>query len=100
MITNCSTRTVTEVDGDSILISCVADMNEDGTTFPELFQADLLEKSRQINDVNGKEGELLLSYTGSQVGEVDAAGELIIQLDEDNVDNYYVNAEGDLIYNG
>jgi hypothetical protein len=75
-------------------------MNEDGTTFPELFQADLLEKSRQINNVNGKEGELLLSYTGSEVGEVDAAGELIIQLDKDNVDNYYVNNEGDLIYNG
>jgi hypothetical protein len=75
-------------------------MNEDETTFPELFQADLLEKSRQINNVNGKEGELLLSYTGSEVGEVDAAGELIIQLDKDNVDNYYVNNEGDLIYNG
>lgn len=100
MITNCSTRTVTEVDRDSILISCVADMNEDETTFPELFQADLLEKSRQINNVNGKEGELLLSYTGSEVGEVDAAGELIIQLDKDNVDNYYVNNKGDLIYNG
>lgn len=100
MITNCSTKTVTEVDQDVIIISCFADMNENGSTTPKLFKADLLSDSKQINEVDGKEGELLLTYEGSSVGHVNSDGELILELEGDDVDKYSINERGELIYNG
>ena len=52
------------------LINCFADMNADGSTTPDLFKSQVLDKPMEIDNVDGKEGELMLSYVGNKVGEL------------------------------
>lgn len=100
MRTEVSVKTRTEVDknGD-FLVSCFSDMNEDGTTTPVLFKSEVLSAPKIIDNVNGKEGELMLSYVGDKVGEIDDNGNLILDVENDDVNKYNKQNEN-LTYEG
>lgn len=102
MITDCATRTVTEVVDNKIKISCVCSKNQDGSVDkPTLFRADILTKPSAINKISGLEGELLLTHEDSgDIASVNKNGELILNLNGDNADLYEINDKGELIYNG
>lgn len=89
MRTEVSVKTRTEVDinGD-FLVSCFSDMNEDGTTTPVLFKSEVLSAPKIIDNTKGKEGELMLSYVGDKVGEIDGNGNLILDVENDDVNKY------------
>ena len=100
MRTEVSVKTRTEVDknGD-FLVSCFSDMNEDGTTTPVLFKSEVLSAPKIIDNVNGKEGELMLSYVGDKVGEIDSNGDLILDVENDDINKYNKQNEN-LTYEG
>lgn len=100
MRTEVSVKTRTEVDknGD-FLVSCFSDMNEDGTTTPVLFKSEVLSAPKIIDNTNGKEGELMLSYVGDKVGEIDNNGNLILDVENDDVNKYNKQNEN-LTYEG
>lgn len=100
MITECNVKTVTEIQDNKILISCVSFENQEERDKPTLFRADLLEGSKTINSEGGIEGELLLTHVDSNetVGELDEDGNLIITLNDDDVNEYYVDNDGQLKY--
>lgn len=99
MKTEASTKTITEVEkiSGTFLINCFADMNADGSTTPDLFKSQVLDKPMEIDNVDGKEGELMLSYVGDKVGELNENGELIIELENDDV-NKYNKVDENLMY--
>jgi len=103
MKTEVSVKTITEVEKPSgvFLISCFSDGNEDGTTTPSLFKSQVIDKSMEIDNVDGKEGELMLSYSGNNVGDIDENGNLILNIDsvDDDV-NKYEKTNENLTYNG
>ena len=98
MITDCETKTVTEITDGVIQISCVCRESVDK---PTIFRSDLLNEVKTINKTKGVEGELLLTHTDSaeNIGLVNEKGELIITTNDDNADNYYVDDNQNLIYN-
>lgn len=101
MRTEVSVKTITEVDtktGD-FLISCFADMNEDGSKTPSIYKSDVLDSNKIIDNVSGKEGELMLTYSGDTVGEINDDGELVINPDGDDA-NKYNKQDENLIYEG
>lgn len=100
MRTEVSVKTRTEVDknGD-FLVSCFSDMNEDGTTTPVLFKSEVLSAPKIIDNTKGKEGELMLSYVGDKVGEIDGNGNLILGVENDDVNKYNKQNEN-LTYEG
>ena len=57
-------KTVTEVSKNSgdFTIHCFSDKKADGTTTPSVFKAQILQEPMEIDNVSGKEGELMLSY--------------------------------------
>ena len=91
-------RTEVDKNGD-FLVSCFSDMNEDGTTTPVLFKSEVLSAPKIIDNVNGKEGELMLSYVGDKVGEIDGNGNLILDVENDDVNKYNKQNEN-LTYEG
>ena len=96
----CSTKTITEITGNNAKIKCFSDMNDDGTTVPNLYQAEILSQEKQINGINGKEGELILASeddTGN-IGSLNDNGEAIIQLNEDDANKYSKDNDENLIY--
>lgn len=100
MRTEVSVKTRTEVDknGD-FLVSCFSDMNEDGTTTPVLFKSEVLSAPKIIDNTKGKEGELMLSYVGEEIGEIDGNGNLILDVENDDVNKYNKQNEN-LTYEG
>lgn len=100
MRTEVSVKTRTEVDknGD-FLVSCFSDMNEDGTTTPVLFKSEVLSAPKIIDNTKGKEGELMLSHVGDKVGEIDGNGNLILNVENDDVNKYNKQNEN-LTYEG
>lgn len=102
MITECSTKTITEIDVDKVKISCVSSENQSGVDTPVLFRADMLDKPMVINRASGLEGELLMTHTddNDNAVEINAIGEMIISLDNDDADKYDLDNNGNLIYNG
>lgn len=100
MITDCKTKTITEITDGITKISCVC-VNEESIDKPTIFRSDLLNEEKTINKTRGIEGELLLSHTDSakNIGLVNEIGELIITTNDDNADNYYVDDNQNLIYN-
>lgn len=100
MITTVPTRTITKVldvtDVENLHISCFASMNDDGTTSPEIYDAELLEEDMTINDTHGQEGELLITSDYPNSVKVEG-GDLIVSPKEDNADDYS-KENGDLIY--
>ncbi len=98
------TETKINTQNKGVTIYAFADMNDDLTTVPSIFKANLLKREtdgtmiNSINDTSGIEGELLLSYEGDTVGEIDKpTGDLIIEPYNDNADNYSREDGGDLI---
>ena len=102
MITECSTKTITEVEDNKVKISCICSENQNGIDTPTLFRADILKKPSTINRVSGFEGELLLTHTdsSSNVAEINDRGEMIISLENDDAEKYSLDDKGNLVYNG
>lgn len=100
MITNCNVKTITEIKDDKILISCISAENQNGLEHPTLFKTDILDTPKTINNENGVEGELLLTHTDSSenIGELNNKGELILNLQDDNAENYFIDTDGQLKY--
>jgi len=99
MITETHTKTQTEVSKDgTFLVSCFFDVNTDGTTNPEIYKSEVLQESKEINLVKGKEGELILSHSGSKAGYLDKDGNLVIETTSDDANKYYKDNSEDLIY--
>ena len=73
-------------------------MNEDGSTTPAIYKAQVLEKPMIIDNTSGKEGELLMSHSGDTVGSINEAGELVIEVQGDDA-NKYDKEQENLIYN-
>lgn len=98
--TEINARTISEVDATSgdFMISCFADMDESGATKPAIYKSDVLQKEKIVDNVSGKEGELLLSHSGETSGELNENGELILEPDGDDVNKYEKQNEN-LIYN-
>jgi hypothetical protein len=101
MITNCKTKTITEVEDNKITISCICSENQNDVDKPTVFRSDILKKEVVVNKTPGVEGELFLTHTDSNevVGKIDQDGNLIMTLDEDDVDKYYVENQN-LMYDG
>lgn len=99
MRTEVSVITTAEVDNQSgnFLISCFANMNEDGTTTPSIYKSDVAETPKTVDNVLGKEGELLISYSGDTVGEINSNGELVLEPDGDEA-NKYSKQDENLMY--
>ena len=74
MITEVEVITTAEVYNNTgnFVISCFANMNEDGTTTPSIYKSDVAENLKTVDNVLGKEGELLISYSGNKVGEINS----------------------------
>ena len=99
MRTEVSTKTISETEKESgvFLISCFSDMNADGTTTPSIFKAQVLSVPKIIDNTNGKEGELMLSFEGNDAGELNDDGELVIEPNDDDA-NKYSKVDENLIY--
>lgn len=99
MRTEVSTKTISEVEKPTgvFLISCFSDMNADGTTTPSIFKAQVLSSPKIIDNINGKEGELMLSYEGDTLSEVNEKGELVIETPNYDA-NKYSKVNENLIY--
>lgn len=100
MITSCNIKTITEIKDNKILISCMCAENQNGVEYPTLFKADILDAPKTVNNENGVEGELLLTHVDSSenVGELNSKGELILNLNDDNAENYFIDTDGQLKY--
>lgn len=95
-----SSKTVSEIEGSVITISCFADMNSDNTTTPELFRSDVLLGAKKINDIEGKGGDLMLTSEIENMGVVNGDGELTIKVKNDDANKYSNDAtNGELTYN-
>lgn len=94
-----SVKTLTETSGSKATITCFSDMDENGSTTPSLVKAEVLKEVKEVNAVPGKEGELIISGDEENFGELNDKGELILDLENDNVDNYSLNNKGELEYN-
>lgn len=101
MITECNVKTITEIEGENIQISCICAENQNGVDRPTLFRADVLEEPKTINTENGVEGELMLTHTDSStnIGSLTNDGSLILNLEDDDADKYFVDTDGQLKYN-
>jgi hypothetical protein len=100
-----SVKTETKINTQSraVAIYSFADLNDDLTTVPSIFKANILKREDDntmvniINDVSGIEGELLISYEGDTVGEINKlTGELTIEPYNDTADNYLREDDEDL----
>lgn len=100
MRTQVSVKTITEVEQSSglFIINCFSDMNEDGSTTPSVYKSQVLDKTMVIDNTAGKEGELMLSHSGSTVGNINGKGELIIEPEGDDA-NKYEKEQENLTYN-
>ena len=102
MITECKTKTVTEIVDNKVTISCLVSENQDGVDIPTLFRTDMLDKPSTINRILGQEGELLITHVDSDenVASLNKDGEMILTLQDDEADKYNVDDNGYLVYNG
>ena len=96
-------KTITEVSKKTgeFVIHCFSDMKDDGSVTPTLFKSQVLQETKIVDNVEGKEGELLLSYTGDgNVGSL-TDGILRIEPQDDDPTKYGRGGDDmeDLIYN-
>lgn len=63
-------------------------MNEDGSTTPSIYKSQILEKPMIVDNTSGKEGELMLSHSGDNVGSINNNGELVIEPEGDDANKY------------
>lgn len=91
-----SIKTITEVESSGLfLISSFSNVNDDGSTTPYIHKSQVLEKPMTIDSTLGKEGELLISYSGKKSGEINRDGELIINTDDSDK---YIKDKENLTY--
>lgn len=72
--TNVHVKVITEIKPKTgtFLIHCFSDMKADGSTTPTLFKSQVLQEPTIVDDVRGKEGELMMSFgEGKSVGELE-----------------------------
>ena len=101
MKTDVSVKTITEVEKESgiFLIYCFSDMNDDGSTTPVIFKSQVLDKSMEIDNIDGQEGELMLSHYGeNNNGSINSEGELILNIENGDRVNRYHKENEDLLY--
>lgn len=93
------TRTTTEVVNDKISITCVPSLNDEGNDRPSIYSSKILEDRTSVDNVEGVEGELIISSTEEDSARINSDGELIISLNNDDVNKYSVDeTKGDLLY--
>lgn len=92
IITNCKTKTITEIEDNKVTISCICSENQNDVDKPTIFRSDVLDKKITVNKEQGVEGELLLTHTDSSdiIGDIDENGNLLINLKDDDVEKYYI----------
>jgi len=95
-----SVKTLTETKGTQAMITCFSDMNDDGTTTPSIVKAEVLKEVKEVNAVEGKEGELIVSGDETYFGNLNENGELVLDLENDDPEKYSLNNNGELEYNG
>jgi hypothetical protein len=96
MIKECNeVKTVSEIIGNKIKISCTILKDT-----PKIFKVDLLKTSETINNEPGIEGELLLTHVDSNesVGKINDNGDLLLNLEDDDANRYYIDDDGNLKY--
>lgn len=96
-----SVKTITEVlvSNNTFNIKSFSDTNPDNTTTPELFKSQVLNVAKEIDNEKGVEGDLILSYYGSKVGDINSNGILILDVENDNLNKYNIDSSnGELIY--
>lgn len=96
-----SVKTITEVEPSNnlFMINCFSDLNEDGSTTPNIYKSQVLDKTKIIDNVSGKEGELMLSHDSEADGSINELGELTIELSDDKEIEKYVKQQENLVYN-
>lgn len=100
--TDVHVKVITEVKpkAGTFSIHCFSDMKEGGETTPMLFKSQILEEPTIVDNVVGKEGELILSFDkGESVGDlkegvlsIDPEGDVASRYSRGGTDN------ADLIY--
>ena len=95
-----SVKTLTETKGATATIVCFSDMNEDGSTTPSIVKAEVLKEVKEVNAVPGNEGELIISGDEKAFGNLNSKGELTLELENDDVNKYSLNNNGELEYEG
>lgn len=102
MNTNVNVKVITEVNlkTGGFSISCFSDMNEDDTTYPNIYKSQVLEVPKVIDNTRGSEGELMLSEGDDDYGTINDNGELVITVESDDDVNKYEKEDENLIYNG
>lgn len=98
-----SVKVITEVKTKSGMFSihCFADRNEDGSTTPTIFKAQILQEPTIVDNVSGKEGELIMSFSKGQSAGALTGGVLTIEPEDDDAARYERGGidNADLIYN-
>jgi len=75
-------------------------MNDDQTTTPELFESDVLPSSMQINGVDGKGGDLVITSEIENAADITDEGVLTVKVINDDANKYSNDAtNGNLTYN-
>lgn len=102
-ISDVSVKVITEVKTEAGVFSihCFADRNEDGTTTPTIFKAQILQEPTIVDNVKGQEGELIMSFGEGQSAGTLTEGVLTIDPEGDDATRYERGGEDgvDLIYN-
>ena len=82
-------KTVTEVTKSTGMFSIrsFSDRNSDGSTTPFIFKSQVLSEAKIIDNVYGKEGELMISSYSEQIGKLEN-GELTLDVSNDDVQRY------------
>ena len=101
-VTDVHVKVITEVKpkAETFSIHCFSDMKASGETTPTLFKSQILQEPTIVDNVEGKEGELILSFDrGKAVGEL-KEGTLTISPEEDDAQKYSRGGidNADLIY--
>ena len=94
-------KTITEVSKSTGVFSIhsFSDRNSDGSTTPSIFKSQILTEAKIIDNVEGKEGELMISSDSEYVGTFEN-GELILDVSHDEPHRYNRGGEDNayLIY--
>ena len=94
-------KTITEVSKSTgaFSIHSFSDKNSDGSTAPSIFKSQVLTEVKIIDNVEGKEGELMISSDSEHVGKLEN-GELILDVSNDDTQRYSRGGEDNayLIY--
>ena len=96
-VTDVHVKVITEVKpkAETFSIHCFSDMKAGGKTTPTLFKSQILQEPTIVDNVEGKEGELILSFDKGKT-----VGELILDVSNDDTQRYSRGGEDNayLIY--